>query len=199
MLSPRGSPKNSLTVSVSLRPQQRFNIVVCLLSYLPHSKYGVCPFFGDLHGRIDLELVPKLLYFSTVRRVFAFVVLLPLSTADVACPRFVHSNEPWRFRTISWFSIVSISPALCDWRQHRCFPRYFSSFLARLSCCCWTVLAHWHTFLLLLDLSCFLAYFSPRLTSLHFSPSHLILRHSSYCYCLWFHIVDHWLHIESPS
>ena len=67
-------------------------------------------FFSDRHGRLDLELVPKLLYFSTERRVFAFVVLLPPSTADVACPRFVHIDEPWRFRTILWFSTVSISP-----------------------------------------------------------------------------------------
>ena len=51
-------------------------------------------FFGDLHGRLDLEVVPKLFYFSTVRRVFAFVVLLPPSTADVVCPRFVHTDEP---------------------------------------------------------------------------------------------------------
>ena len=51
-------------------------------------------FFSDLHGRLDLELVPKLFYFPTVRRVFAFVVLLPPSTADIACPRFVHTDEP---------------------------------------------------------------------------------------------------------
>ena len=141
-LLPRGSPKYSLTVSVSLRPQQRFNVVVCLLSYRPHSKYGICSFFGDLHGRLDLELVPKLFYFSTVQRVFAFVVLLPPSTADVACPRFVHTGEPWRFRTMSWFPSSRLHLALRDWRQHRCFPRYFSSFCARhyliSCCCCWT-------------------------------------------------------------
>ena len=61
-----------------------------------------------------------------------------------------------------------------------------------------TFLAPWHTSLLLLDLSCFLVYFFPRLTSLHSSPSHLVIRHPSYCYSLWSHIVDHWLHIESP-
>ena len=49
-----------------------------------------------------------------------------------------------------------------------------------------------------LDLCCFWAYFFPRLTSLHFSPSHLALRHPRYCYCLWSHIGDHWRHIESP-
>ena len=65
-------------------------------------------------------------------------------------------------------------------------------------CSCWTFLAPWHTSLVLLDLSCFLAYFFPRLTSLHYSPSHLVLRHPSYCYRLWSHMVDHWLHIESP-
>ena len=59
-------------------------------------------------------------------------------------------------------------------------------------CCLFlTFLAPRHTFLWLLDISCFLAYFFPRLTSLHFSPSHLVLRHSSYCYCLWSHVVDH--------
>ena len=67
------------------------------MSSLPHSKYGICSFFGDLHGRLDLELVPKLFYFSTERRVFAVVVLLPPSTAYVAYPRFVHTDETWRF------------------------------------------------------------------------------------------------------
>ena len=63
---------------------------------------------------------------------------------------------------------------------------------------CWTFHVPWHTCLLLLDISCFLAYFFLRLASLNFSPSHIVLRHSSYCYCLWSHIVDHWLHVESP-
>ena len=54
--------------------------------------------------------MPKLFYFSTVRRVFAFVVLLPPPTADVACPRFVDTDETWRFRTMSRFSIVLFSP-----------------------------------------------------------------------------------------
>ena len=67
---------------------------------------------GDLYGRLDLELVPKLFYFSTVRRVFALAVLLSPTTADVACPRSVHTDDPWRFRTMSRFSIVSFPPRL---------------------------------------------------------------------------------------
>ena len=106
--SPRGSPKCFLTVSVPLTPQQHFNVVVYLLPSFGAFKHGVCSFFGDLHARRDLELVLKLLYFSAVRRVLAFDNVLPLSTADVACPRFVHTNEPVRFRTMSWFFVVMI-------------------------------------------------------------------------------------------
>ena len=105
-------------------------------------------FSSDLHGRLDLELLPKLFYFSTVRRLFAFVVLLPPSTADVACPRFVHTDEPWRFRTMSRFSIVSFPPRFMRLVTTWSFPRYFASFFARhylLYCCCWTFLAPWHT------------------------------------------------------
>ena len=58
IVSPRGSPKYPLKVRLSLRLRKRFTVVVCLLSYLPHSKYGICLFFGDLHRRLDLELVP---------------------------------------------------------------------------------------------------------------------------------------------
>ena len=86
-----------------------------LLSFLAHSKHGIFSFFGDFHGGLDLELVPKLFNFSTVRRVFDFVVLLPPSTAVVACPRFVHTAEPWRFRIMSKFSIVSFSSG------HKCY------------------------------------------------------------------------------
>ena len=157
-------------------------------------------FFSDLHGRLDLELVPKLFYFSTVRRAFAFVVLLPPSTADVACPRFVRTMA-FPNHIVVFHRLDFTSPYAIDDNIDRCFPLYLSSFLARhylLSCCCWIFLAPWHTFLLLLDFSCFLAYFFPRLTSLQSSPSHLVLRHPSYCYSLWSHIVDHWLHIESP-
>ena len=105
--------------------------------------------FGDLHGRLDLELVPKLFYFSTVRRVFAFVVLLPPSTADVACPRFVHTDETWRFRTMSRFSIVSFPPRLmrlvATWMLSALFLFVFREALPH--------------FLLLLDSTCPLAYF----------------------------------------
>ena len=45
-----------------MRPQQRFNVVVHLLFSLVHSKYGICSFVGDLHGRLDLELVPTLFF-----------------------------------------------------------------------------------------------------------------------------------------
>ena len=150
MLSPCGSPKYSPTVSVSLRPQQRFNVVVCLLSSLPHSKYDICSFFGDIHGRLDLKLVPKLFYFCTVRRVFAFVVLLPPSTADVACPSFVHTDETWRFRTMSRFSIVSFPPRLMrlvtTWMLPALFRFVFPEVLPPF-------------LLLLLDFPCPLAYF----------------------------------------
>ena len=37
--------------------------VVCLLSSLPHSKDGIYSFFGDIHSRLDLDLVPQLFYF----------------------------------------------------------------------------------------------------------------------------------------
>ena len=110
MLSPRGSPKYPLKVRLSLRLQKIFNVVACLLSSLAHSKHGICLFFGDFHGRLELEFVPKLFYFSTVRRVIAFVVSLPTSTADVACPRFVHTDETWRFRTMSRFFITLFPP-----------------------------------------------------------------------------------------
>ena len=53
----------------------------------------ICSFFGDCHGRLELELVPKLFCFFAVRRVFVYVVLLPPSTAGVACPRFAHTDE----------------------------------------------------------------------------------------------------------
>ena len=91
---------------------KRFNVVCLFLSSLPHSKYDIGSFFGDVHGRLGLEFVPKLFYFSIVRRVFVFVVLLPLSTANVACPRFVHTDEPWRFRTMLtfYFCLVPTSP-----------------------------------------------------------------------------------------
>ena len=106
-------------------------------------------FFGDLHGRLDLELVPKLFYFSTVRRVFTFVVLLPPSAADVACPRFVHTDETWRFRTMSRFSIVSFPPRLMrlvtTWMLSALFPFVFREALP--------------PFLLLLESPCPLTYF----------------------------------------
>ena len=148
MLSPRGSPTYSLTVSVSLRPQQRFTVVVCLLSSLPHLKYGICSFFDDLHGRLDLELVPKLFYFSTVQRVSAFVVLLPPSTTDVACARLVHTDETWRFRTMSRFSIVSFPP-----RPMRLVTKWMISALSLL-----VFLEELPRFLLLLGFPCSLAY-----------------------------------------
>ena len=79
-----------------MKKEKKKRVVVCLLlSSLAHSNHGICSFFGDLHGRLDLELVPKLFQFSTVRRVFPFVVLLLTSTADVACPRFVHADETY--------------------------------------------------------------------------------------------------------
>ena len=106
-------------------------------------------FFSDLHERLDLELLPKLFYFSTVRRVFAFVVLLPPSTADVACPRFVHTDEPWRFRTMSRFSIVSFPP-----RPMRLVTRWMLSALFRF-----IFREALPPFLLLLDFPCPLAYF----------------------------------------
>ena len=64
---------------------------------------------------------------------------------------------------VECFPLSRFHLALCDLRQHRCFPRYFSSFFARnylLSCfccwtfplplgilpfCCWTFLASWRT------------------------------------------------------
>ena len=151
MLSPCGPPKYSLTVSVSLRPQQRLNLVLCLLSSLPHSKYGTCSFLGDLYVRLDPELAPKLFHFSTVRRVFAFVVLLPPSTAYVACPRFVHTDETWRFRTMSRFSIVSCPPRpmrlVTTWMLSALFRFVFREALPP-------------PFLLLLDFPRPLAYFS---------------------------------------
>ena len=59
-------------------------------------------------------------------------------------------------------------------------------------CWCWTFLVPWRTNpFLLWCLLCFLACFFPQLTSLHCSPSHLVLRHPSYCYRVWSHIVDH--------
>ena len=105
--------------------------------------------FGDLHGRLDLELVPKLFYFSIVRRVFALVVFLSPSTADVACPRFVHTEETWGFRTMSRFSIVSFPPRLMrlvtTWMLSVLFLFVFREALP--------------PFLLLLDSSCPLACF----------------------------------------
>ena len=38
----------------------------------------------------------------------------------------------------------------------------------------------------------------PRMSSLHVSPSHLVLRHSSYCYRVRSPVVAHWLGIENP-
>ena len=139
-----------------MRLQKRVSVVVCLLSPLPHSKYGICSFSGDLQGRLDLELVRKLFYFSTWPRVFAFVIWLPPSTADVACPRFVHINEPRRFRNISWFSILSISPRLMrratTWNLPAVFIFVFREalppYLWLLDSPC-----PWHNSLFLLDLS----------------------------------------------
>ena len=54
--------------------------------------------------------MPTSFYFSTARRVFGFGVSLPPSTAGVACPRFVHADDPWCFRTMLWSSIVSFPP-----------------------------------------------------------------------------------------
>ena len=107
-------------------------------------------FISDLHGRLDIELLPKLFYFPTVRRVTAFVVLLPPSTADVACPRFVHTDEPWRFRTMSRSSIVSFPPRsmrlVTTWMLSALFRFVFREALP--------------PFLLLLDIPCPLAYFT---------------------------------------
>ena len=144
--------------------------------------------------------MPKV-FFSRVRLVFTFVVLLSPSTADVVCPRFVHTDGPWRFRAMSRFSIVSFPPRLMrwvtTWMYSVLYPFVYRealpSFLLLLD-----FLAPRHTSQLLLDLSCFLAYLFPRLTALHSSPSHVVILHSSYCYCLWPHIVDHWLHTEIP-
>ena len=36
------------------------------------------------------------------------------------------------------------------------------------------------------------------MSSLQLSHSHLVLRHSSYCYRVRSHVVDHWLHAEDP-
>ena len=119
-------------------------------------------FFDYPHGRLDLELVPKLLYFSTVPRVFALVVLLPPSTADVVCPLVVNTDEPWRFRTMSNFSVVSFPPRLMrlvtTWMLSALFrfvfceelPLFFvgvefSSSLGVLPFSCGAVLASWRT------------------------------------------------------
>ena len=88
--------------------------------------HGICSFSRGLHGRLDLELVPKLCLFATVRRAFAIVDILPPSTADVAGPRFVLANEPWRIRPMSWFSIVSISPRLMRVATTWMLPTLFS-------------------------------------------------------------------------
>ena len=81
---------------------KRFNVVVRLLSSLPHSRHGICSFFGGNHGgfRFELELASQLYIFSTARRAFVLVVLLPPSTAAAACPRFAHTDEPWCFLTM---------------------------------------------------------------------------------------------------
>ena len=152
-------------------------------------------------GALILNLCPScstfLQYDECLPLWFCFRLLPPMQPAHVSCIPTNHGvYEPYRGLPSSRFHL-----ALCDWRQHRCFLRYLSSFFLRhylLSCCCcWTFPPPWHTSLLLFDLSRFLAYFFPPLTSLQFSPNHLILRHSSYCYRLWSHVVDHWLHIES--
>ena len=79
-----------------------------------------------------------------------FVVLFPPSTADVACPRFVHTNEPWRFQTMLRFSIVSVSARLMRlatiWMLTATFLNVFRQALP--------------PFWLLLDFPCPLAYFS---------------------------------------
>ena len=79
----------------------------------------------------------------------ALVVLLPPSTADVACPRFVHTDETWRFRTMSRFSIVSFPPRfmrlVTTWMLSALFRFVFREALP--------------PFLLLLDFPCPLAYF----------------------------------------
>ena len=97
-------------------------------------------FFSDLHGRLDLELVPELLYFSTVRRVFASVVLLPPSTADVACPRFVRTmafpNHVEVFYRLDFISPYAIGDNIDASRVISLrFSRGITSFFC---CCCWT-------------------------------------------------------------
>ena len=112
--------------------------------------YFICSIFGDLHGRLYLEHVPKLLYFSTVRRAIAFVVSLPPSTAHVACPRFVHTDETWRFRTMSGVSIVSFPPRPMRLVTNCMLPAFFFLFVRREAL---------PPFSSLLDFPCPLAYF----------------------------------------
>ena len=172
-----------------MRLQKRFYLVVYLLSSLPHSKWSVCSFFGDLHGRLDLELEPKLFYCSTVWRVFVFLVLLPPSTADVACPRFVHTDESWRSRAMLGYSIFSFLPRPMRLVTSYMLPTLFLFVFARHGLHSRFVVG----LSLLLGVLIF-----PRMSSLHVIPSHLVLRHFSYCYRVRAHVVDHWLHVERP-
>ena len=98
----------------------------------------------------------KLFYFSTVRRVFAFVVLLPPSTAAMLCslPTFRAYRLTMAFpnHVEVFHLLVSTSPsALGDnMDASRVISLRFCEALT----------------------PCFLAYFFQRLTPLHFSPSH---------------------------
>ena len=140
-----------------------------------------------------LNLWPKLFYFPTVRRMFVFVVLLPPSTADVACPLCVHTDEPsmvFPSHAGIFHLLVSTSPYALGDNIHA----------SRVISLRFSVLArHDLPFRFVVGLSLLLGVrVFPRMSSLHVSPSHLVLRRSSYCYRVWSHIVDHRLRVEIP-
>ena len=99
-------PPSRLTLVEAPKPFERSSTAAVFFAAF---KVGISSLFGDVHGHLGLEDVPKVFYRCMERRVFVFVVLLPSSTADVACRRFVYTDEQWRFRTMSRFSIVSFS------------------------------------------------------------------------------------------
>ena len=96
--------------------------------------------------------------------------------------------------------LVSTAPSqLCDKTDaFRVISLRFPLGMASFYYCCWTFLAPWHTSRSEWYLPCLLAYFFPHRTSRQCSPGHLVMRHSSCCYRVWSHIVDLWLHVESP-